>query len=98
MTTHRKNVRVDNTGDKSQLQNSDVTDLGNDVFMIDTRMGGYQGITASYLIRGSKPCLIETGTARSAPPRCQFARRPPAPRRWRGVLRHSAAREVILAK
>ena len=67
MTTHRKNVRVDNTGDKSQLQNSDVTDLGNDVFMIDTRMGGYQGITASYLIRGSKPCLIETGTARSAP-------------------------------
>ena len=67
MTTHRKNVRVDNTGGKSQLQNSDVTDLGNDVFMIDTRMGGYQGITASYLIRGSKPCLIETGTARSAP-------------------------------
>ena len=35
--------------------------------MIDTRMGGYEGITASYLIRGSKPCLIETGTARSAP-------------------------------
>ena len=46
---------------------SDVVDLGNDVFMIDTRMGGYEGITASYLIRGSKPCLIETGTARSAP-------------------------------
>ena len=35
--------------------------------MIDTRMGGYAGITASYLIRGSRPCLIETGTARSAP-------------------------------
>ncbi len=24
-------------------------------------------ITSSYLIRGSKPCLVETGTARSAP-------------------------------
>ena len=46
---------------------ANVTDLGNDVFMIDTRMGGYEGITASYLIRGSRPCLIETGTARSAP-------------------------------
>jgi glyoxylase-like metal-dependent hydrolase (beta-lactamase superfamily II) len=44
-----------------------ITDLGNEVFMIDTRMGGYDGITASYLIRGSRPCLIETGTARSAP-------------------------------
>ena len=43
-----------------------VTDLGNDVFVIDTRMGGHQGITASYCIRSSKPCIIETGTARSA--------------------------------
>ena len=46
---------------------TDITDLGNEVFMIDTRMGGYDAITASYLIRGSRPCLIETGTARSAP-------------------------------
>lgn len=44
-----------------------VTDLGNEVFEIDTRMGGYQGITAGYLIRGDRPCLIETGTALSAP-------------------------------
>lgn len=35
--------------------------------MLDTRMGGYDGITASYLIRSSRPCLVETGTARSAP-------------------------------
>ncbi|MHB1067410.1 MAG: MBL fold metallo-hydrolase [Candidatus Nanopelagicales bacterium] len=41
-------------------------DLGGDVFHIDTRMGGYEGITSSYLIRGSRPCLVETGTARSA--------------------------------
>jgi glyoxylase-like metal-dependent hydrolase (beta-lactamase superfamily II) len=41
-------------------------DLGGEVFHIDTRMGGYAGITSGYLIRGSRPCLVETGTARSA--------------------------------
>lgn len=45
---------------------SDIESLGDDVFHIDTRMGGYDGITSSYLIRGSRPCLVETGTARSA--------------------------------
>ncbi|HEY1622427.1 MAG TPA: MBL fold metallo-hydrolase [Streptosporangiaceae bacterium] len=45
----------------------DVTDLGHDVFQIDTQMAGYSGITAGYLIRGSRPCLVETGTAPSAP-------------------------------
>jgi glyoxylase-like metal-dependent hydrolase (beta-lactamase superfamily II) len=44
-----------------------VTDLSDDVYVIDTRMGGHHGITASYLIRGSRPCLVETGTALSAP-------------------------------
>lgn len=44
-----------------------IEDLGQDVFHIDTRMGGYDGITSGYLIRSSRPCLIETGTARSAP-------------------------------
>lgn len=44
-----------------------IEDLGSDVFHIDTRMGGYSGITSGYLIRSSRPCLIETGTARSAP-------------------------------
>jgi glyoxylase-like metal-dependent hydrolase (beta-lactamase superfamily II) len=45
----------------------DITDLGHDVFQIDTQMAGYPGITAGYLIRGSRPCLVETGTAPSAP-------------------------------
>lgn len=45
----------------------DITDLGSDVFQIDTRMAGYEGITAGYLIRGSRPCLVETGTSSSAP-------------------------------
>lgn len=42
-------------------------DLGNDLFQIDTKQSGYDGITAAYLIAGSRPCLIETGTATSAP-------------------------------
>ena len=45
----------------------DITDLGHNVFQIDTKMAGYRGITAGYLIRGSRPCLVETGTAPSAP-------------------------------
>ena len=44
-----------------------VTALGDDVFEIDTQMGGHHGITASYLIRSSRPAIIETGTALSAP-------------------------------
>ena len=49
------------------MQANEIEDLGGDVFHIDTRMGGYAGITSGYLIRSSRPCLIETGTARSAP-------------------------------
>jgi glyoxylase-like metal-dependent hydrolase (beta-lactamase superfamily II) len=45
----------------------EITALGHEVFQIDTRMAGYEGITAGYLIRGDRPCLVETGTAPSAP-------------------------------
>ncbi|MDR3034735.1 MAG: MBL fold metallo-hydrolase [Kitasatospora sp.] len=45
----------------------EITELGHDVFQVDTKMAGYDGITAGYLIRGSRPCLVETGTAPSAP-------------------------------
>lgn len=45
----------------------DITDLGSDVYQIDTKMAGYPGITAGYLIRSSRPCLVETGTSTSAP-------------------------------
>jgi glyoxylase-like metal-dependent hydrolase (beta-lactamase superfamily II) len=55
-------------GDDGRNASTDViTDLGHDVFQIDTRMAGYDGITAGYLIRGERPCLVETGTAPSAP-------------------------------
>jgi glyoxylase-like metal-dependent hydrolase (beta-lactamase superfamily II) len=50
-----------------QPDTPDITDLGSDVYQIDTRMAGYQGITAGYLIRSSRPCLVETGTSTSAP-------------------------------
>ena len=43
-----------------------VTSLGHEVYQIDTRMAGYHGITAGYLIRSERPCLVETGTAPSA--------------------------------
>src|SRR5258708_29941647 len=44
-----------------------ITGLGDDVFQIDRGMAGYDGITAGYLIRSDRPCLVETGTAPSAP-------------------------------
>jgi glyoxylase-like metal-dependent hydrolase (beta-lactamase superfamily II) len=44
-----------------------IRELGSEVFELDTLMGGHAGITAGYLIRGERPCLVETGTARSAP-------------------------------
>ncbi|MGO8978714.1 MAG: MBL fold metallo-hydrolase [Streptosporangiaceae bacterium] len=47
--------------------NDVITELGHDVYQIDTRMAGYEGITAGYLIRGDRPCLVETGTGPSAP-------------------------------
>lgn len=45
---------------------ADTTDLGDDVFLMDTRMGGFDQVTSAYLIRSSRPCLVETGAARSA--------------------------------
>jgi glyoxylase-like metal-dependent hydrolase (beta-lactamase superfamily II) len=44
-----------------------ITPLGGDVYEIDTRMAGHPGITAGYLILGDRPCLVEPGTAGSAP-------------------------------
>ncbi len=44
-----------------------IDSLGDEVYAIDTQMAGHAGITSSYLIRGSRPCLIETGTALCAP-------------------------------
>lgn len=43
----------------------DPVDLGGDVWLVDTQMGGFDGITAGYLIRGERPALVETGAARN---------------------------------
>ena len=40
--------------------------LGDEVHLVDTRMGGYDSITAAYLLRTERPALVETGAARSA--------------------------------
>jgi glyoxylase-like metal-dependent hydrolase (beta-lactamase superfamily II) len=56
MKTGVREVPVDN-----------VTPLGGEVYEIDTRMAGYSGITAGYLILSDRPCLVETGTSTSAP-------------------------------
>lgn len=52
------------------VDNSDpshIVDLGDSVYAIDTLMGGFSGITSSYLIASDKPALIETGSALCAP-------------------------------
>jgi glyoxylase-like metal-dependent hydrolase (beta-lactamase superfamily II) len=58
---------VEHEGSPDEQLSVFVESLGNDVYMVDTRMGGYQGITSSYLIKSSRPCLVETGSALSAP-------------------------------
>ena len=45
-----------------------ITALGSDVYEIDTRMAGYSGITAGYLILGDRPAWWRPV--------------PPPPRRW----------------
>src|SRR6202142_4763314 len=55
------------TQDGSTDTASGITGLGHEVYEIDTRMAGYRGITAGYLILSDRPCLVETGTAPSAP-------------------------------
>lgn len=49
------------------VESERITDLGHHTYLIDTQMGGYEGIAAAYAILGSKPTLVETGTALSAP-------------------------------
>ncbi len=68
----RKNAAVDSqsrdhVGAEDSPPSPIIEDLGAEVFSIDTQMAGHTGITSSYLIRGSRPCLVETGTALSAP-------------------------------
>lgn len=40
--------------------------IGDDVFLIDTRIGGHAATTGCYVILGERPLLVETGPSRSA--------------------------------
>jgi glyoxylase-like metal-dependent hydrolase (beta-lactamase superfamily II) len=55
-----------NQAERSSATGGGVRALGHEVFEIDTRMAGHDKITAGYLIRTERPCLVETGTAPSA--------------------------------
>jgi glyoxylase-like metal-dependent hydrolase (beta-lactamase superfamily II) len=44
-----------------------VQEIGPGIGMIDTLLGGVEGITASYLVTGDRPALVETGPRTSAP-------------------------------
>lgn len=44
-----------------------ITPLGNEIYAIDTMLAGYPGVVSSYLIRTERPCIVEVGTAGSAP-------------------------------
>ena len=56
-----------NQAERSSATGGGVRPLGHEVFEVDTRMAGHDKITAGYLIRAERPCLVETGTAPSAP-------------------------------
>jgi glyoxylase-like metal-dependent hydrolase (beta-lactamase superfamily II) len=56
-----------NQTERGPLAGDGITGLGHEVYEIDTRMAGHEQITAGYLIRAERPCLVETGTAPSAP-------------------------------
>jgi glyoxylase-like metal-dependent hydrolase (beta-lactamase superfamily II) len=56
-----------NQAERSSAAGPGLRALGHEVFEIDTRMAGHDKITAGYLIRSERPCLVETGTAPSAP-------------------------------
>ncbi|GAA3726937.1 MBL fold metallo-hydrolase [Salinactinospora qingdaonensis] len=57
---------MDDAVDVTKLPDT-IRPLGDEIFAIDTKMAGYETITSSYLIRTERPCVIETGTAGSAP-------------------------------
>ncbi len=44
-----------------------MTRIGSGVVQIDTRLGGWGQVTAGYLVEGSQPVLVETGSQTSVP-------------------------------
>ncbi|MEU3308591.1 MBL fold metallo-hydrolase [Nocardiopsis sp. NPDC006832] len=44
-----------------------IIPLGDEIYAIDTMLAGYPGVVSAYLIRTERPCIVEVGTAGSAP-------------------------------
>ncbi len=44
-----------------------MQEIGGGIGMIDTLLGGIEGVTAAYLVPGERPALVETGARTSAP-------------------------------
>jgi hypothetical protein len=44
-----------------------ATRIGDGVLQIDTLLGGWERVTAGYLVEGPAPVLVETGSQSSVP-------------------------------
>ena len=51
----------------SGRQNDVVTEIGPGVHQVDTLLGGWERVTAGYLVDGPAPVLVETGSQTSVP-------------------------------
>jgi glyoxylase-like metal-dependent hydrolase (beta-lactamase superfamily II) len=54
-------------GEESAPELSEPRRIGDGVIEIDTRLGGWQRVTAGYLLEGTAPVLVETGSQSSVP-------------------------------
>ena len=73
-----------------------ATKIGSGVLEIDTRLGGWDRMTAGYLIEGTDPVLIETGSVGLVEPGSQRAAQPGKLRE--GGLAQRAVDECALAR
>jgi glyoxylase-like metal-dependent hydrolase (beta-lactamase superfamily II) len=60
-------VRYDAMSDSTPAPTSKTEELAAGVRQVDTRLGGWERVTAGYLIEGPQPVLIETGSQSSVP-------------------------------
>jgi glyoxylase-like metal-dependent hydrolase (beta-lactamase superfamily II) len=60
-------MRVDGHSSSLRLcDTSDVSAVAQGITQIDTLLGGWEGVTAAYLVAGENPALVETGSFTSA--------------------------------
>jgi len=64
---HHLGRHVDHDHDAFGNDIPSVTTIADGVLQIDTRLGGWTEVTAGYLLTGSAPVLVETGSQTSVP-------------------------------